>query len=92
MISNKKNFPHKLLLTHRQVASLRKFFASHSSADIKLWKTQLTKMIQSGGFLSRLLGSLLKAGLPLIKNLVLELHLIEDQVFNFQVVDLVKIY
>ena len=64
------NFPHKLLLTNRQVANLRKAFANHSSADIKLSKTQLSKMIQSGGFLGRLLGPLLKAGLPLIKNVI----------------------
>ena len=37
---------------------------------IKLSKTQLSKMIQSGGFLGRLLGLLLKAGLPLIKNVI----------------------
>ena len=64
------NFPHKLLLTNRQVSNLRKAFANHSSADIKLSKTQLSKMIQSGGFLSRLLGPLLKTGLPLIKNVI----------------------
>ena len=67
---NETNFLHKLLLTDRQVASLQKSFASHSSADIKLSKTQLSKMIQSGGFLSRLLGPLLKTGLPLIKNVI----------------------
>ena len=39
-------------------------------ADIKLSKTQLSKMIQSGGFLGRLLGPLLKTGLPLIKNVI----------------------
>ena len=64
------NFPHKVLLTNRQVSNLRKAFANHSSADIKLSKTQLSKMIQSGGFLGRLLGPLLKTGLPLIKNLI----------------------
>ena len=58
------NFPHKLLLTNRQVANLRKAFANHSSADIKLSKTQLSKMIRSGGFLGWLLGPLLKPGLP----------------------------
>ena len=67
---NETNFPHKLLLTNRQVSNLRKAFANHSSADIKLSKTQLSKMIQSGGFLSRLLGPLLKTGLPLIKNVI----------------------
>ena len=64
------NVPHKLLITGRQVASLCKSFASHSSANIKLSKTQLSKMIQSGGFLSRLLGPLLKTGLPLIKSVI----------------------
>ena len=64
------NFPHKLLLTNRQVVNLRKAFANHLSADIKLSKTQLSKMIQSGGFLGRLLGPLLKTGLPLIKNVI----------------------
>ena len=68
--NNETNFPHKLLLTEKQVSSLRKSFANNSSADIKLSKTQLSKMIQSGGFLSRLLGPLLKTGLPLIKNVI----------------------
>ena len=63
---NETNFPHKLLLTNRQVSNLRKVFSNHSLTDIKLSKTQLSKMIQSGGFLGRLLGPLLKAGLPLI--------------------------
>ena len=64
---NETNCPHKLLLTNRQVANLRKAFANHQSTDIKLSKTQLSKMIQSRGFLGRLLGPLLKTGLPLIK-------------------------
>ena len=38
------NFPHKLLLTNRQIANLRKAFANHTSTDIKLSKAQLTKM------------------------------------------------
>ena len=67
---NENSFPHELLLTNRQVSNLRKSFANNSSADIKLSKTQLSKMIQSGGFLSRLLGPLLKTGLPLIKNVI----------------------
>ena len=40
------DFPVKLLLTNRQVANLCKAFANYSSADIKLSKTQLSKMIQ----------------------------------------------
>ena len=50
------------------MANLRKAFPNHLSAYIKLSKTQLSKIIQSGGFLGRLLGPLLKTGLPLIKN------------------------
>ena len=52
------NFPHKLLLTNRQVANLRKAFANNSSNDIKLSRTQLSKMMQSGGFLGRILDPL----------------------------------
>ena len=59
------NFPHKLLLTNRQVSNLRKASENNLSTDIKLSNTQLSKMIQSGGFLSRLLGPLFKTGLPL---------------------------
>ena len=58
---NETNFPHKLLLSNRQVGNHRK------SIDIKLSKTQLSKMIQPGRFLGRLLGPLLKTGSPLIK-------------------------
>ena len=64
------NFPHELLLTNRQVENIRKAFANHLSTDIKLSKTQLSKMIQSGGFLGRLLGPLLKTGLPLMKSVI----------------------
>ena len=64
------NFPHELLLTNRQVANIRKSFANHSSTDIKLSKTQLSKMIQSGGFLGKLLSPLLKTGLPLMKSVI----------------------
>ena len=62
------NFPHKLLLTNRQVANLRKAFANHTSTDIKLSKAQLTKM-QKGRFL-RFLAPLLKSGLPLLKSVI----------------------
>ena len=58
------SFSHKLLLTNRQVANLRKAFANYLSTDVKLSKSQLSKMIQSGRFLGRLLGPLLKTGLP----------------------------
>ena len=68
--NNKNNFPQKLSLTNTQVSRLRKAFANGSSANIKLSKTQLRKIGQSGGFLGRLLGPLLKAGLPLIGNVL----------------------
>ena len=61
------NFPHKLLLTNRQVANLRKAFPNKTATDIKLSKIQLSKMMQLGGFLGRLLGPSLKTGLPLKK-------------------------
>ena len=67
---DKINFAHELLLTNRQVANLRKVFANSSLTDIKLSKIQLSKMIQSEGFLGRLLGPLLKTGLPLMKNVI----------------------
>ena len=61
------NFPHKLLLINRQVANLRKVFANNSSVNIRLSKTKFTKIKQSRRFLGRLLGPLLKTGLPLMK-------------------------
>ena len=67
---NETDFPHKLSLTNRQVANILKAFANNSSANIKLSKTQLSKMIQSVGFLGRLLSPLVKTGLPLIKNVI----------------------
>ena len=68
--NDKTNFPHELLLTNRQVANIRKDIAKNTSIDIKFSKTQLSKMIQSGGFLGRLLGSLLKTRLPLMKSVI----------------------
>ena len=46
---NETNFPDKLLLTNRQVGNLRRAFAKNTSTNIKLSKTQLSKMMQSGG-------------------------------------------
>ena len=68
--NDEANFPRELLLTDRQVSATRKALSNNSSADIKFSKTLLSKMIQSGGFLGKLLGSLLKSGLPLIKNVI----------------------
>ena len=69
MVGNSGN-NHELLLTNRQVANIRKAFANDSSTEIKLSKIQLSKMIQPGGFLGRLLGPLLKTGLPLMKSVI----------------------
>ena len=64
------NFPHELLLTNRQVSNLRKAFSKNTSTDIKLSNSQLSKMIQSGRFLRKLLGPLLRTGLPLMKSVI----------------------
>ena len=68
--NNETNFPHELLLTDRQISNIRQAFANNSSIDIKSSKTQLSKVIQLGGFLSRLLGPSLKTGLSLMKNVI----------------------
>ena len=63
MTSNSNNeidFPCKLLLTNRQVTNLHKAFPNKLPIDVKLSKTKLSKMIQSGGILGRLFGSLPK--------------------------------
>ena len=46
------NFPHKLFVTDRQDSKLCKVFANNSSANMKLLKTQLSKIAQLGGFLT----------------------------------------
>ena len=79
--STENNFPHKFLLTNTQVSRLGKAIANNSSANIKLSKTQLHKIGQSGGFLGRLLRPLLKTGLhwivpkPLAKSVLIPLGL-----------------
>ena len=68
--NNANIFSHIILLTNTQVSKLRRAFANNSSANIKLSKTQLYKIGQSGGFLGRFLGPLLKNGLLLMKNVL----------------------
>ena len=68
--NDENNFLHKLLLTNTQVSKHHKPFANGSSANIKLSKTQLHKIGQSGGFLGRPLGPLLKTGLHLIGHVI----------------------
>ena len=71
---NGNDLPHELLLTTRQKAKLRNAFNNNISADIKLSKTQIVKIIQSGGFLasllSKLAGPLMKIDVPFVKNVL----------------------
>ena len=68
------DLPHELLLMTRQKTKLRNAFNNNKSADIKLSKTQIVKIIQSGGFLgsllSKLAGPLMKIAVPLAKNVL----------------------
>ena len=68
--NDRNNFPHEFVLTNTQVSKLRKTVANNSSANINLSKTRLHKIGQSGGFLGRPLGQLLKNGLPWMKNVL----------------------
>ena len=54
--THETNFSHNLLLTDRELSSFCKTFANNSLVNTKLSKTQLSKIIQSGGFLGRYLG------------------------------------
>ena len=67
---SENNLPHELLLTTRQTTKLRNAIENNMAADIKLSKAQIFRIIQSGGFLGKLLGPLLKTGLTLIKNVI----------------------
>ena len=76
---NKNETPHELLLTTRQNTKLRNAVNNNSATDIKLSKTQIKKIIQSGGFLGKLLNKLacplMKVALPLAKNVLAPLGL-----------------
>ena len=71
---NGNDLPHELLLTTRQKTKLRNAFNNNMSTDIKLSKAQVSKIIQSGGFLgsllSKLAGPLMKVTVPLAKNIL----------------------
>ena len=68
---NGNNLLHELLLTTRQATKLRNAFENNMSTDIKLSRAEISKIIQSGGFLgsplSELAGSLIKVAVPLAK-------------------------
>ena len=71
---NGNDLPHELLLTTRRKTKLRNAFNNNTSADLKLSKTQIVKIIQSGGFLgsllSKLAGPLMKVALLFAKNVL----------------------
>ena len=73
---NENNLSHELFLTQRQITKLRNSIEKNVSTDIKLSKTQISKIIQSGGFLGKILGALLKTGLPLLKSVIKPLGLL----------------
>ena len=76
---NKDELSHELLLTTRQNTKLRNAINNHLATDIKLSKAQIKKLIQSRGFLGKLLsklaGPLMKVALPLAKNVLASLGL-----------------
>ena len=72
---NGDNLPHELLFTTRQKTKIRDAFNNNTSTNIKLSKAQINRIIQSGGFLGKLLGPLLKTGLPLAKSVLIPLGL-----------------
>ena len=47
---SENNLPHEFLLTKRQKTKLRNAFENNMSTNVKLPKTQISKIIQSGGF------------------------------------------
>ena len=67
------------MLTTGQNTKLRNAFNNNSATDMKLSKKQIKKIIQSGGFLGKLLsklaGPLMKVALPLAKNVLAPLGL-----------------
>ena len=74
---NGNDLPHELLLTTRQKTKLRNAFNNNMSTDVKYSKIQISKIIQSGGFLgsllSKLVGLLMKVAIPVAKNVLASL-------------------
>ena len=76
---NKDELLHELLLTTRQSTKLRNAINNNMETDLKLSKAQIKKMIQSGGFLRKLLskkaGQLMKVAMLVAKNVLAALGL-----------------
>ena len=73
---NGNNLPHELLLTTRQTTKLRNAIDNNLQTDIKFSKAQISRIVQSGGFLGKILRPLLKTGLPLLKPVIKPLGLL----------------
>ena len=86
--NDENNFLHSLSLTNVQVSRLRKAFPKGSPANIKLSKTQLHKIGQSGRLLGQLLRLLLKTGLPLH---VIALIILNEEMHFIKIMKKVKI-
>ena len=69
---NGNNIPHELLLTTRQAAKVRNAIKNNI-----LNKAQISKIIQPGGFFGKILGPILKTGLPLLKSVIKPLGLLD---------------
>ena len=73
-IFDENDLPHELLLTARQKTKLRNAFSNNMSTDLKLSQAQISKIIQSGGYLgsllSKLAGPLMKVAIPLPNNVL----------------------
>ena len=76
---NKDELPHELLLTTIQNTKLRNAINNNLATDIKLSISQIKKLMQSGGFLGKLLSKLasplMKVAMSLAKNVLAPLGL-----------------
>ena len=67
------DLPDELLLTARQKTNLKNAFNNNMSTDLTRFEAQISKIIQSGGFLgsllSKLAGPLMKVAVALAKNI-----------------------
>ena len=83
---NGNDLPHELLLTTRQKTKPRNAFNYNMLTDSKLFKAQIYKIIQSGGFLgsllSKLAGPLMKVAIPLAKNVLTPLGMLLQQLMQ----------
>ena len=68
------DLPHELLLTTSQKIKLRNAFNNNMPTDLTLSKANISKIVQSGGFLgsflSKLADPLMKVAVPLAKNIL----------------------